>query len=130
MRRTRLRRKFIIQNEDIRQRALSAVRELPLGMEVVLKEASRSLDQNALLWPLLHELSQQVDWYGHKLTAEEWKDLMTAGLKKQKAVPGIDGGFVVVGGSTSKMTKGEFSDLLELIYSFGAERGVEWKEVA
>ncbi len=55
---------------------------------------------------------------------------MTAGLKKQKAVPGIDGGFVVVGGSTSKMTKSEFSDLLELIYSFGAERGVEWKEVA
>ncbi len=125
-----MRRKFVLKDDFIRDRAVAAVRDLPLGMEVVLKEASRSLDQNALLWPLLHELSEKVDWYGNKLTPDEWKDLMTAGLKKQKAVPGIDGGFVVVGGSTSKMTKSEFSDLLELIYSFGAERGVEWQEVA
>lgn len=35
-------------------------------------------------------------------------------------------GFVVLGQSTSKMGKREFSDLVELIYSFGAERNVIW----
>ena len=53
---------------------------------------------------------------------------MTAGLRKQKAVPGIDGGFVMVGSRTSKMSKAEFSDLVELIYAFGAERGVRFEQ--
>jgi hypothetical protein len=108
---------------------MQAVREAQYGMEVIIKPPSRSLDQNALLWPLLTELSNQVEWYGNKLTPEEWKDLMTAGLKKQKAVPGIDGGFVVIGAHTSKMSKTEFRDLIELVYSFGSERGVTWERV-
>ena len=59
----------------------------------------------------------------YKLT-DEWKDVFSAALKKQKVVPGLDGGFVVCGQSTSRMSKREFSDLVELIYAFGAERGV------
>jgi hypothetical protein len=34
------------------------------------------------------------------------------------------GSFVVLGLRTSKLTKAEFSDLIELIACFGAERGV------
>ena len=49
---------------------------------------------------------------------------MTAGLKRDKIVPGIDGGFVVLGMSTSQMDKRTFSDLIELIYAFGAQHGV------
>jgi hypothetical protein len=120
---------FIIKDRFIRQRAMQAVKEAQDGTEVIIKPPSRSLDQNALLWPLLTELSNQVEWYGNKLTPEEWKDLMTAGLKKQKAVPGIDGGFVVIGAHTSKMSKTEFRDLIELVYSFGSERGVTWERV-
>lgn len=123
-----MKQRFVLVHETARQRAISAVSTAPDGMVVEIKPPTRSLDQNALLWPLLTELSQQVDWYGQKLTPEEWKDIMTAGLKKQRAVPGIDGGFVVIGAHTSKMSKAEFSDLVELIFSFGAEHGVEWKE--
>jgi len=60
-----------------------------------------------------------------KLTSDEWKDMLTASLKRQKAVPAIDGnGFVVVGASTSKMTKSDFSDLLTLAQAFAAEHNV------
>lgn len=97
---------------------------------IALKRPSRTLDQNAKLWPMLTDISRQVDWYGERLTPEEWKDVLTAGLKKQRAVPGIDGGFVVLGAHTSRMSKAEFSELIELIYSFGAEHGVEWSEPA
>ena len=91
-----------------------------------IKQVTRSLEQNARLWAMLDEISDQVDWYGRKLTAEEWKHVFTAALKKQDVVPGIDGGFVVLGISTSKMTKAEMSDLQTLMEAFGAEKGVRF----
>ena len=61
--------------------------------------------------------------------SESWKHIFTSSLKKMDVVPNLEGtGFVALGLSTSKMTKKELSDLLELIYSFGAERGVNWSE--
>lgn len=95
---------------------------------VVLKRQTRSLDQNSKLWPMLGDVATQVSWYGEYLSKEDWKDIFTASLKKQKVVPGIDGGFVMIGGRTSKMDKQEFSDLIELIYAFGAEHNVKWSE--
>jgi hypothetical protein len=102
------------------------IRDSPDGYKVVISEPTRTLDQNALLWPLLTEVSKQVDWYGNRLTPDEWKAVFTASLKQQKVVPGIDGGFVVVGLSTSAMGKRLFSDLIELIYAFGEQRGVRF----
>lgn len=55
---------------------------------------------------------------------------MTAGLRKMDVVPNIEGtGFVALGQSTSSMSKRELSDLLELIYSFGARHGVEFGDM-
>lgn len=87
---------------------------------------TRSLAQNARLWAMLTDISKQVDWYGQKLTPEEWKDVFTASLKKQKAVPGIDGGFVILGQRTSKMSKKDMTELQELMEAFGADRGVRF----
>jgi hypothetical protein len=93
---------------------------------LTIEEQKRSTEQNAILWSVLSDLAKQVQWHGEKLTKEEYKDLLTAGLKKQRAIPGIDGGFVVLGTSTSKMTKQEMSDLITLAHAFGDERGVNW----
>ena len=117
-----MKRTIILLDESRRKLALDAVRTAPVGMAVTVGEPTRTLEQNALLWPLLTEISQQVNWYGQRLTQEEWKDVLTASLKKQKAVPGIDGGFVVCGSSTSKMTKQEFSELLSLAQAFLDEK--------
>lgn len=92
-----------------------------------IRPEKRSDAQNRRLWSMLTDVSQQVDWHGQKLTAEEWKDVFTAALKKQKAVPGIDGGFVVCGQRTSKMTKAEMSELQTLMEAFGAQQGVVFK---
>ena len=95
------------------------------GTLVEFKSARRNLEQNSLMWVLLGEISKQVDWYGHKLSSEDWKDIFTASLRKCRTVPGLDYGTVVpLGMRTSDMTKAEFSDLLELIFAFGAERGL------
>jgi hypothetical protein len=95
-------------------------------INIEIKPATRSLEQNSRLWAMLSEISEQVDWYGRKLTEEEWKNVFTAALKKQEVVPGLDGGFVVLGQSTRNMTKAEMCDLQTLIEAFGAEKGVRF----
>lgn len=92
-----------------------------------IRPEKRSDAQNRRLWSMLTDISEQVEWYGQRLTQDEWKDVFTAALKKQKAVPGIDGGFVVCGQRTSKMSKAEMSELQTLMEAFGAERGVVFK---
>lgn len=93
---------------------------------IEVKTETRSSAQNRRLWAMLRDVSQQVEWYGQKLTDEEWKDVLTASLKKQKAVPGIDGGFVILGARTSQMTRPEMAELHELIEAFGAQQGVKF----
>lgn len=111
-----------------RQNAAKAVMEAPEGHIVTIQEPTRNLIQNSRLWASLSEVSRQVDWHGNHLTPDEWKDVFTAALKRQKVVPGIDGGFVVIGARTSKMGKREFSELLELVYAFGAQHGVQFSD--
>lgn len=95
-------------------------------LTVEIKPETRSNEQNRRLWAMLTEVSRQVDWYGQKLSAEDWKHIFSSAMKKQRAVPGIEGGFVVLGQSTSKMTKSEMSEMQELIAAFGAEHGVNF----
>ena len=99
-------------------------------MVLTIKPETRTISQNNRLWAMLGEVSQQVDWYGRKLTPEDWKHVFSASLKKQDVVPGLDGGFVVLGLSTSKMTKSELGDLMTLIEAFGASKGVKFTEQA
>ena len=87
----------------------------------------RSLNQNRMMWANLEDIAQQVTWYGVKLTKDEWKDVLTAALKKQKVVPCIEGGFVVIGARTSKMTVPEMTELIELSTAFGTQQGVKFR---
>lgn len=110
---------------------MRSVEVAPAGHVVTISEPTRSLEQNALLWPLLEEVSRQVEWYGKKLSPESWKHVFSASIRKLDVVPNLEGtGFVTLGQSTSQMSKREFSDLIETIYAFGAQRGVEFKEPA
>lgn len=95
-------------------------------MIVDVRPETRSLEQNARLWAMLTDISKQVEWYGHRLTPDEWKDVFSASLKRTKVVPGLDGGFVVCGQSTSKMTIAEMCELQELMAAFGAQKGVRF----
>ena len=98
------------------------------GHRLVLevRPEKRTDAQNRRLWAMLRDISQQVDWHGNKLSDEEWKDVFTAALKRQKVVPGLDGGFVVCGQRTSRMTKAEMAELQELMEAFGAQHGVRF----
>ena len=108
-----------------KQAACRYVNEAPEGHIVTIAEPTRTLEANAKMWAMLAEIADQTDWHGIKLTADEFKDLLSAGLVKSKVVPNIEGnGFVILGQRTSKMSKREMGDLIELIPAFGVDRGV------
>jgi hypothetical protein len=115
---------YVLAHPAARANAVESVRTAPEGYIVEIKPKTRSLDQNRKLWAALNDLARQVTWHGLKLTAENWKDMTTAAVKRQQVVPGIDGGFVVLGASTSKMSKAEMSELLEFIIAFGTQQNV------
>jgi hypothetical protein len=121
---------FFLINLQVKQNAIQAIKMASEDMICEIKKKTRSLEQNAKMWAMLAEVSDQVNWYGNKLTSDEWKDVFSASLKSQKVVPGIDGGFVVCGQRTSKMTKSEMAELIELMMAFGAERGIKFSDIA
>ncbi len=132
---------FILRSENARDRMADAWRfactllELGKNVRVEIKELlpKRSIEQNARLWALLTDVSLQVEWPVdgklQRLSPEDWKEIFTAGLTKhQRVAQGVEGGFVMLGTRTSRMTVAEMCDLQTLIEAFGAERGVRWSD--
>lgn len=119
-----------IKGAEDRQKISRWAQGVPIGTTVEFRAPRRSNDQNALMWSLLTQLSQQIEWCGKKRSPEDWKDLTTAALRGAEFVPGINPGTVVpLGMRTSQMTSTEISNLIESIYAFGAQRGVRFREL-
>lgn len=125
-------RSFVLgAHPEARQRAIEAVRSAPDGFAVKIGPASRSLDQNAMLWPLLEAFSQQLEWPVNgrmcKLEPEEFKDILSAAYRQETArlAMGLNGGVVMLGLRTSKMNKREFSEFLEFVMAVAIERQVK-----
>ena len=104
-----------------------------LTLEV--KKATRSTEQNSLFWSLLTDLSKQCEWAVDgqmvKLSPEEIKHILTASLKRhQRMARGIDGGLVILGQSTSRMTVAEMAELITLGHAYGDSQGVRWSRTS
>ncbi|AXF52907.1 MAG: NinB protein [Bacteriophage sp.] len=124
----------LYEPEQAHSEILSAWRDtikpmLQAGKRLVIqiRPEKRSDAMNRRMWSMLNDVSEQVEWYGHYLSPEEWKCIFTASWKKSRSVPGIDGGLVVCGLSTSDMTNAEMSELMSLMEAFGANNEVAFK---
>jgi hypothetical protein len=119
---------FILQGPRSRAMAAEWVRKAPDGSTMILAKPKRTLGQNKLLHAICTEIAGQVEWSGKKRNVEAWKDILTAALLSARneldVVPGINGGFVLLGLHTSDLNKEDCADLIELAYSFGASHGV------
>jgi hypothetical protein len=102
---------------------------------VSIKPATRSMEQNNMMWSVLTDLSKQCEWVvdgrSVRLPPEDVKHILTAALKQHQRMALIPGGGVVMlGQSTSKMTKSQMSDLITLGHAWGDERGVKWSRTS
>ena len=92
-------------------------------------EEKRSPEQNKKGWPMWTDISNHLEWYGKKRSPRFWKEFLSSEMGESEIVPNANSnGFFVFGKSTSEMKVREFSELIELTYSFGAAHSVPWSE--
>jgi NinB protein len=122
---------FILAHLSARKLAAASCLSSPEGYHVLIKEPSRTLEQNAAQWPYLEGFSTQLQWPVNGqlcyLTALEWKDILTAAFRKEtspRLAMGLDGGVVMLGSRTSQFGKREFSEWLEFLKAVAAMRNV------
>jgi NinB protein len=130
---------FILAVENARDR-MKAAWEFACGfleqgqrvrVTVEPAEEIRTLEQNSRWWPAVNDIAEQVQWpvdgKMERLDADDWHQILAAGLEKEHRVAqGISGGFVMLAKSTRKMSKKRFADLIEFTLWFGEEHGVVW----
>lgn len=120
---------IILQSERQREFARRVLESAPLGYVVTIAEMTRTLEQNAKLWPMIADV-RKAKPDGRQHTDETWKALFMHSLGHQQLFERAldDRGVVPLGFRTSQLGKREFSDLIESIYEFGSRKGVVWSE--
>ncbi|RZJ40195.1 MAG: NinB family protein [Brevundimonas sp.] len=97
------------------------------GKAMEIRDAKRSDPQNAALWSLLGQIQRQRPVHnGVQMDTETYKALFMHALGREvRFVPTLDGtSMLPLGLRSSKLTKVEFSDLLELILAWSAGEGL------
>jgi hypothetical protein len=118
---------LVLWNDAQRAKAIDWVRRAPKETRLTFQGPKRTLPQNDRMWAMLTDLSEQLLWHGQRLSPEDWKQVMLAGLNQEmRLVPNINGnGFVPLGRSSSRLSKAEMSDLMALMEAFCAQQGLE-----
>lgn len=121
---------LVLANDYFKAKATQWISQAPVGTRVEFKGPQRTLPQNDHMWAALTDISQQLKWHGVTLKPDDWKVLFLDALSNEmRIVPNLDGnGFVNLGRSSSKLSKSEMSDLIEIIYAFGGEHNVEFSD--
>lgn len=127
-----MRKAYTLHTKEQRKKVAQTVAALPKFSRVEIKGPVRTLKQNSKLWPMLTDIADQATWNGEKLTEEEWKDMFTGAVKVAgggvRAVPGLEGGIMLLGLHTSDMSVEEMADLITYMLKWGDEHGVIWSD--
>lgn len=120
----------ILHGPSQRAFAKSLIERAPQDAVVTVREAKRSLEQNDKMWAMLSDISRAKP-EGRRHTPETWKALfMHACGHAVQFEMGLNGQPFPVGFRSSRMSKSQMSDLIEFVYSYGAEHGVVWSDEA
>jgi hypothetical protein len=109
-----------------RERVARWAAQAPFGTRVEFKETKRSLPQNDRMWAMLTDIATQKEHCGRKYTPEIWKCLlMHAWGREVKFIPALDGeGVVPMVYRSSDLSKAEMTELIEFMFSWGAQNGI------
>jgi hypothetical protein len=119
-----------IRGKTDRDRVARWAAQAPFGTRVEFKEVKRSLPQNDRMWAMLTDIATQKEHCGRKYTPEIWKCLlMHAWGREVKFIPALDGeGVVPMVYRSSDLSKAEMTELIEFLFSWGAQNGVVFKD--
>jgi hypothetical protein len=125
---------FVLRSTLIRSNAIAAVSNAPADWIVDISEPKRSMPQNRLFHSLCGDLAKSgMKWAGKVRNAGEWKALVVsahsvATSNGGEVIPGLEGEFVSIRESTSRMNKSRATSLIEYTIAFCVANGVELRE--
>ena len=111
---------------DFAKRLIDAA---PVGAVVNVREATRTLDQNAKMWCLLSDVSRAKP-DGRQWPTETWKAAFMHFLGHHvQFCEGLDQcSPFPIGFKTSRLNKAQMADMITCIYEYGDRHGVKWSE--
>lgn len=128
-----MKRVFKIDSERANFHAFRAVQDLPSDKvwQVTIEPETRTLAGNRAQWPILSAFADQLLWPVNgvmtKLTADDWKTILTSAYRQEMArvTQGIDGNIVMLGHRTREFKREEWGEWMEFLHSVAADRDVK-----
>jgi hypothetical protein len=147
----KLKKKFVILNEDIRQRCINFLYELPFdtvpdGWKVVITPnvPDKTRDQEEKYHAQIGDIKKsgrfafmgRTDWHQEdikRLLIDAYSRIRTAEGRPlryvTKVVPSLDGsGVVHLNPRSRDFSREEASEFIEFLYAYGTDLGVRWSE--
>jgi hypothetical protein len=128
------RAQIVLDGRDARQRAAAWINKAPTGTRIEFKAARRNIAQNDRMWAMLTDIARQHAINGRKYTADNWKVMFLTAYAEQvgqqiRHLPAIHrAGMVPCGRSSSDLSVKEMSELIELMFAWGAENDIVWSD--
>ena len=105
------------------------ISEAPDGHVMKLGKETRTDEQNRKLWPMLEDIQRQVPGMAAFNRDDIKLRFLNALGTEMRFLPTLENeGVFPVGLRSSTLTVAQFSGLVELLYKFGAEHGVQWSK--
>lgn len=121
---------LILRNEHIKQTAHKWVNAAPPDTVVKFYKPKRTISQNDKMWAMLTEVSTQADLHGVRHNPDGWKIIFMDSLGYEtKFILGMNHNPIPAGFKSSKLSKDQMSDMIELMYMFGANNDVVFNDV-
>lgn len=117
-----------------REQAIQWIQKAATGSRVEFKGPGRSLDQNSRFWAMLTDVAVQGRIEGRRYNTEQWKLMFLHAYAEERGIeikylPAINrAGMVPSGRSSSDLSVGEMSELMEFITAWGAENNITFHD--
>jgi hypothetical protein len=117
-----------------REQAIDWIRRAKTGSRVEFKGPARSVDQNSRFWAMLTDVAVQGRIEGRRYNTEQWKLMFLHAYAEERGIeikylPALNrAGMVPCGRSSSDLSVGEMSEVMEFITAWGAENGITFHD--
>lgn len=112
-----------------RGRVLEWIQNAAAGWKLIIRKARRSKEQSDKMWAMLTDIKNTKIQGRENYSTEQWKAVMMRSCGHEIGyLHDLNGEPFPYGYRSSKLKVSEMSDLIEYMYSFGADYNVVWSE--
>jgi hypothetical protein len=123
-----------LRSKSEREQAIQWVQKAPTGSRVEFKGPARSVDQNSRFWAMLTDCAVQGRINDRRFNTDQWKTMFMTAFAEERGIeikhlPALNrAGMIPCGRSSSDLSVGEMSELMEWIAAWGAENGIKFHD--